>query len=353
MKTTRHAGLFSLAIIAVTLLATTVRAVSLPFPLRTVYQFSLPTYLNNIFIRPNGDIYVTTVWPNASIYSISAPNADHPVMTLIHTFDEINATTAIVETRPNVLAFLGGNQSSLGVGINGTFGVWELDLHPTLDGKGGKPSIQELVSIPDGGLLVGIRPLPDAPSTVLVSDSTAGVVWRVDTLTREYELGLQDSDMVGPVWGATQFGINGVQIRKGYLYWSNSYLASIYRMAITPDGYAAPGAKSELVAALRAIYLDTFCFSADEDDDTIWAATDADNRLAAISPNGTVTYVAGEPDQMTLAGSVAPAFGTLPGDTKTLLYCDFRGHGVSYQWDCSRGWEDSSGRYDWLVVSFV
>jgi hypothetical protein len=311
MKTTTHAGLFAL-------LATTIQAVSLPLPLRTVHQFSLPTYLNSIFVRPNGDIYVTTVWPNASIYSISAPNTDHPIVSLIHTFDEINATTAIVETRPNVLAFLGGNQSSLGVGINGTFGVWELDLRPTLDGKGGKPSIQELVRIPNGGLLAGLRPLPDIPSTVLVSDSTAGVVWRVDTLTRKYDLGLADGAMVGPVWGATQFGINGVQIRKGYLYWSNSYLASIQRMAITADGYAAPGAKSELVAALRAVYLDTFCFSSDEDDDTIWAATDADNRLAAISPDGKVTFVAGEPDQMTLAGSVAPAFGTLPGDTKTL-----------------------------------
>ncbi|KAJ6093982.1 hypothetical protein N7467_002827 [Penicillium canescens] len=48
------------------------------------------------------------------------------------------------------------------------------------------------------------------------------------------------------------------------------------------------------------------------------AATDADNRLVAVTPDGTATFVAGAPDEMTLAGSVAPGFGTLPKDTDTL-----------------------------------
>ncbi|KAE8389866.1 hypothetical protein BDV23DRAFT_194032 [Aspergillus alliaceus] len=299
------------------LISSTVQAISLPLPVRVIHQFSLPTYLNSIFVRPNGDIYVTTVWPNASIYCISGANTDMPTASLIHTFDEINAATSIVETEPDVLAFVGGKQSSLGMGIPGTFSVWELDLRPQAKGAGA-PIIQELVRIPEGGLLAGIEALPGSRTTVLVSDSTMGLVWRVDTRRRRYELAIKDAEtMHFPPWAVTPFGINGLHIHNGYLYWSNSYLASVYRIAISKEGYVAPGAKGELVKRIQAIYLDTFCLGP-RDNDTIWGATDADNRLVAITPDGTATFVAGAPDEMTLAGSVAPGFGTLPGDTNTL-----------------------------------
>jgi sugar lactone lactonase YvrE len=308
----------NIGVLLLSLLAFTIgiEAVSLPLPLRVVHQFSLPTYLNSIFVRPNGDIYVTTVWPNASIYCVSDANTDTPTASLVHTFDEINAATSIVETEPDVLAFLGGKQSSLGMGIPGTFGVWQLDLRPKA--HGGEPIIQELVRIPEGGLLAGIEALPDSRSIVLVSDSTMGLVWRVDTRNRKYELAVKDDEtMHFPPWAVTPFGINGLHILNGYLYWSNSYLASVYRIAITKDGYAAPGAHGELVKRIQAVYLDTFCLGPG-DNDTIWGATDADNRLVAVTPDGTATFVAGAPDEMTLAGSVAPGFGTLPGDTDTL-----------------------------------
>ncbi|KAJ6183639.1 hypothetical protein N7519_004940 [Penicillium mononematosum] len=136
-------------------------------------------------------------------------------------------------------------------------------------------------------------------------------VWRVDTRTRKYELAIKDDEtMHFPAWEVTPFGINGLHILNGYL-------ASVYRIAVSKHGYAAPGAHGELVKRLQAIKIDTFCLGPG-DNDTIWGATDADNRLVAVTPDGTATFVAGAPDEMTLAGSVAPAFGTLPGDTDTL-----------------------------------
>jgi hypothetical protein len=248
---------------------------------------------------------------------VSGTTTDTPKVSLIHTFDNINAVTGIIETQPDVLAFIGGNQSHLGIGINGTFGVWELDLRPNHGCKDGKPVIQELVRIPDGGLLAGMDAVPNAPTTLLVSDSTIGVVWRVDTLTRQYELAIDDPTMHGPPWGATQFGVNGVHIHKGYLYWTNAYEAIIYRIAITGDGYPAAGAKAELVTAIRSIYLDNFTFGP-QGGDTIWAATNADNRIVAITPDGNIISVGGDPDQLPTAGAVATAFGKLRGDTNTL-----------------------------------
>ncbi|CAI7657618.1 unnamed protein product [Penicillium glandicola] len=145
-----------------------------------------------------------------------------------------------------------------------------------------------------------------------------GLVWRVDTRTRKYEPAIKDDEtMHFPAWAVTPFGINGLLILNGYLYWSNSYLASVYRIAITKDGYAAPGAHGDLVKRIQSVCLDTFCLRPG-DNDIIWGATDADNRLVAVTSDGTATFVAGAPDEMTLAGSVAPGFGTLPGDTDTL-----------------------------------
>jgi hypothetical protein len=290
---------------------------SLPLPLRQIYQFSNPTYLQSIHVRSNGDILVTTVWPNASIYSVSGATTNTPTVSLVHTFDDINAVTGIIETQPDVIAFLGGNQSSLGIGINGTFGVWELDLRPAYGSNPSKPIIKELVLIPNGGLLAGVVAVPDSPTTLLVSDSTLGLVWRVDTLTRQYALAIQDATMHSPPWAVSQFGVNGVHVHNGYLYWTNSYEATIYRIPITGEGYPTAEAKVEAVKTVHSIYLDNFTFGP-QGGSTIWAATNADNRLIAITPDGNISFVEGGPDQLTLAGSVATAFGKLCGDTNTL-----------------------------------
>ncbi|KAI4124092.1 MAG: hypothetical protein LQ338_004998 [Usnochroma carphineum] len=297
----------------VTCLAVYVRAShhSFPLPLRDIHQFPLTTYLQDVAVAYNGDVYMTSVFPDASIYSVSNATTSTPTTSLVHKFDDINAATGITETQPGVFNFIAGRQSSLGVGIHGTFGVFELDT------RHGKPIITELVNVPDGGLIVGVIPVPGMPNTLLVSDSTLGNVRRVDTATRTYEEVLHDASMKSPPWAPLPFGIGGIQLHKGYLYFVACYEAIIYRIRFTDDGYPAPGAEVELVLALRSIYIDNFVIGPG-DDDTIWAATNADNRLFAITPDGNVTVVAGAPDKLTIAGAVAGAFGRLPGDNNTL-----------------------------------
>lgn len=257
------------------------------------------------------------MWPNASIYYVSNVTKPNLKVSLIHTFDEVNAATGIIETEPDVFAFLAGKQSHLGIGINGTFGVWELDLRPTRGHTPGSPIIRELIHIDDAGLIISLIPVPNDPDSYLVSDSTMGVVWRVNLKTREYKLGIEADGMRSVVWAATQFGISTIEIHKGYLYWINTYTATIYRIPINNDGYPPSSAQSEVYKSVRTIYLDGFTFGPG-DDDIIWAATNADNRLLAISPEKEVTFVAGYPDEMTLAGAVLPQFGKKCGDRNTL-----------------------------------
>lgn len=294
-------------------LAVSVEAIkpSLPLPVRRIHQFPLTTYLQDVAVASNGDIYMTTVSPDASIYRVSGATSRAPSASLVHKFDDLNAATGIIEIEPGVFIFLAGKQRALGVGIHGTFGVFELDT------RHDKPNITELVHISDGGLIVGVIPIPGVPNTLLVSDSTDGKVWRVNTATRTYEQLFEDPSMNPPPWAPLPFGIGGIHLHKGYLYFVASFEALIYRIRFTDDGYPAPGAKIELVFALRSLYIDNFVVGP-RDEDIIWAVTNADNRLVAITPDGNLTVVAGAPDEFTVAGDVSAAFGRLPGDKNTL-----------------------------------
>lgn len=284
---------------------------SLPLPVRKIHQFPLTTYLQDVAVASNGDIYMTTVSPDASIYRVSDAASRAPSASLVHKFDDLNAATGIVEIEPGVFIFLAGKQRALGVGIHGTFGVFELDT------RHDEPNITELVHVSDGGLIVGVIPIPGVPNTLLVSDSTDGKVWRVNTATRTYEQLFQDPSMNPPPWAPLPFGIGGIQLHKGYLYFVASFEALIYRIRFTDVGYPAPEAKIELVFALRSLYIDNFVVGPG-DEDIIWAATNADNRLVAMTPDGNFTVVAGAPDEFTVAGDVSAAFGRLFGDSNTL-----------------------------------
>lgn len=322
MKVLTTSRLESLIVLIVCVTTTQAGVPEHILPQRLIYQFTLPTYLESLYVRENGDLYVSTVHPNASIYSITGATNEAPKMSHIHTFDihDINGCPSIIETQPDVLTVICGLQTSIGLAINGTFGVWELDLRPTRGVYGalfGRPSMREVVRIPGGGLLSVVERLPGNPTTVLVSDATMGLVWRVDTLTGQYEVAMQAPHMEHVPWSATPFGINGIHVHDGYLYWSHSYEATIYRIAVTSEGYAAEGARTELVKQIRTLYLDNFNFGP-AGGDTMWAAANAKNRVYAIDEAGNEIIVAGRPDSMSVPGPVTMAFGKLVGDTDTL-----------------------------------
>jgi hypothetical protein len=116
------------------------------------------------------------------------------------------------------------------------------------------------------------------------------------------------------------FGINGVKIRDGYLYFRNSDLATIYRIRINPKGYIAHNEKEhvEVYADLNTVttFVDDFTFG---DDGTLWAVSNYGNTVVAVSPDGEGNQVvAGEEDQLTVAGGTAAAFAR--GKTNKVLY---------------------------------
>lgn len=303
--------------------------VALPLPARTVAQLAnTPTWLENIAVRANGDLLVTQLAPAPVLYTVKNPASKNAVLEPIYQWHETNVSIllGVIETFPDTFAVVAGNATANATGYPGTFSVWQVKFDSLASST---PRVRKLANVPAAKFLNGIIPLPEDPSIVLIPDSQFGLLFRLDTRT-----GVSKVIAQGPEFNpyperqnkTVGFGINGVRIRDGYLYFTNSNLVAVYRVRITKDGYIAQGGKApvELYADLSVAttFVDDFTFSADG---TIWAVSNDGNTIVAAAPGGKVVKeVAGRRDQLTIAGGTAAAFGRGKED-KRVLYVSTAG----------------------------
>ncbi|KAF4996691.1 hypothetical protein FGRMN_4349 [Fusarium graminum] len=156
--------------------------------------------------------------------------------------------------------------------------------------------------------LNGVVSIPGVSDAVLISDSVAGLVGRLDLSTGFFDTSAFVFQEMAPI-SEGAFGINGIKIRGGHLYWTNSNAAKIYRVAVTSHGFLVKGAKPQLVSNLSkgVSFLDDFDFDANGN---IYAASNFDNSVVLVdSKSGKWKTVVGDIREMTVAGSTAVAFG--------------------------------------------
>ncbi|KAM4054318.1 hypothetical protein HRG_005204 [Hirsutella rhossiliensis] len=222
---------------------------SLPLPHRLVAQFPVGTWIENIAVRPNGNILVTSLAPNASLYEISNPQSESPTVTLHFTISTISSLSGITEVDDDCFCIVGGNFSPSG-SDRGAFSVWVVDFK----NRHG-PEMRRAASLPDAVLPNGATKLPHTENTVLIADSTLGLVWKVHVHTGEHEIALQLPEMSPQAGGNSSalVGINGIHAWKGRLWWTNSANASLYRVRIMPGGNLADDVEVEKVASLPSL----------------------------------------------------------------------------------------------------
>ncbi|KAK8042038.1 quinoprotein amine dehydrogenase beta chain-like protein [Apiospora rasikravindrae] len=289
-------------------------ASSLPLPYREVYQFSnSSTYIENIAVRQNGDLLATLLSPAAHLYLIQDPHSDSPSASLVHSVDgEGEGLLGIAETKPDTFLVV---ESSL-AGLPNASAVFEVNFNN--NNAQATPSTRLVANLTEALVLNGAAALPGCDhDVVLVADSFLGQVFRVDTRTGHYDVPIKVPEMKGNPNSNTSVGVNGVKVRNGYLYFSNSFTVSIYRLKITQDGSPAEGATVETVATVQGeTFLDDFAIGADG---TIWAASNRGNTTYAISPDGkTVVPVLGSANSMVVKGDTAAAFGRTELDRHVL-----------------------------------
>ncbi|KAJ2997290.1 hypothetical protein NUW58_g689 [Xylaria curta] len=289
------------------------RIANLPLPSRTIFQLddSVPgSWFENIAIRQNGDLLVTLLQPSASIYSIRRPLSDSPEISII-SIENANGLLGIAETSPDIFAVVGGKFSSLAVPIPGTMAIWEINF------RGPKPTTRLVAELPEAGSLNGIASLPSRSSPViLAADNGIEQVWRVDLKTSEYEMAAEVPEMKAVPNATLPLGVNGVKIRDGYLYFSNSNLASIFRLRIDENGVAVKGAEAELVAKFNAENIDDFVI---DEKGNCWATTNFQNTVDVAQMGSPGKVVVGKSTELTVAGDTALALGRTKRD-KNIVY---------------------------------
>jgi hypothetical protein len=219
------------------------------------------------------------------------------------------AVTGITELTPDFFA-LGTGQYDLAKGsIHGTYAIWTFSL---AEGTAAAQSSLKLVSkIPEAGLINGLTTWDT--KSILAVDSTFGGVYKVDISAGTVTTILSDDLTKPPPDAYVPIGINGIKIRNGYIYFTNSAKQSFYRVPVDEDS-ATPSGPIEVVASGFAN--DDFAFDADG---TAYIVTHPQNTLIKIAEGSSdVVTIAGKPDSIELGGGTACAFGRKADDAKTL-----------------------------------
>ncbi|KAI4861183.1 hypothetical protein F4820DRAFT_434608 [Hypoxylon rubiginosum] len=300
-------------------------------PAKTIFQFNQTgTWLENLAVRPNGDLLMTMLTPSASLWTLKRPYSPHPEASLVHTFSGATGLNGITETSPDTFVLLSAEYSGVGEPVAGSFAVWEVSFRRG-PSSSSTPSIRKITDFPEAQLANGIASVPSCESDiVLVGDSFAGSLWRIDTRTGAREPLIQQApSMSAPAGGALPIGINGLKVRAGYAYWSNSAQVAVYRTRIDGHGYLAAPAPSATAADGTAVvveetvatldgspFVDDFAF---DNRGLLWAATNGDNKVDVVRVgDGFVETVVGGAEEDTVAGDSAVAFGRTALDRDVL-----------------------------------
>ena len=285
---------------------------------RTLYQYPKGTWLENIAIRPNGNLLVTLLLPDPELHQIE-PFVASPTPENIHTFHGYLGLSGIAEIAPDTFAVAAGNVSFTAGGQRGSWSVWKVNfpaphkIHATISKIADVLGAKEL----DGMCNL---PSPKVPQNILVGDLEEGVVRRVDTTTGEVKITLNDTITAAtkdPIVGTS--GVNGIHVHNGALYLTNTAKHIFASIPIRTDG-APTGQPTIIQDSHKSELIFSFDDFAIVDEDA-YLVTGSGNAIERIGLDGTPKgrIVAGNLSSTQIAGPTSAAFGRTERD-RHILY---------------------------------
>ncbi|KAK8087291.1 hypothetical protein PG994_002265 [Apiospora phragmitis] len=312
-----------------------------PFSSQQLFQFGKNgTWIENVAARSNGDLLFTVLQPAPQLYTLAGVGSTDPQATLLYEFPNMTGLLGITEAFPDTFVVAGGKFTGTASPVLGTFSLW-------------KPSFAKLLDLPDHVYPNGLTSVPGKPGVILVADSI-GSLLRVDVTSNQTDTVAAVPEMAPVPGWPFLIGINGIKIYDGYVYWTNSFAATMYRMAIDADGFAvvtpstSPSSSDstptmttdaiagptftpkveqdsstdsanvtvETVVYMPITFMDDFVIA---DDGVLWITTNPNNTVVAFDPaTGKSAVAAGDQNQAVMAGANAAVFGRTDADSQTL-----------------------------------
>lgn len=252
-----------------------------------IYEFSNPTWLENIAVRYNGQILV------ASISTPALKQVDPKQILPPITVAEIPGATSIlgiVELQQDVFYVIGGDLSNVtATRLVFPSKIWSVDLRPmrtTSKGKVSRPSKLSLVADLSNSTFLNTltKIATNDYSAILISDSGAGQILRLDIRTGRTTVVLSDETTRSARQGVA--GVTGIHTHNGDLFYANFASQQFFMVPISRQGQ--PTGKSSLIT--NGTLIDDFTLS--RDGRKAFAATNPKNSLLEIDiPNKTFRTV--------------------------------------------------------------
>lgn len=278
----------------------------LPLPVQLISEFPPRIPLENIAVRRNGQILITVV-AAPEIYQVDPSKKREPI--LLYTFPA-TLVTGIAELQPDVFYVVTGNLSTGAPfpSIPDSYTVWKVDLQPFSISLGKSVEVTKIVTFPKAGLLNGIAVLNHRKGLLLIADSFLGLIWRLNVYTKNIEVFTDDPLTKSSLNPAISLAVNGVKVRHGAVYFSNSVRNIIARININDDG-TAKGPAVVVVKGFKEI--DDFAIGPNG---AFFVADNIGNALAYASAAGgdakIIANITGNP--------TAVAFGRRPEDARSV-----------------------------------
>lgn len=275
---------------------------------RLVHQFPIPSWIENLAIRSNGQILVTCS-SAPEVFLVDPTDSSKTVP--IHKFPDVAGMAGIIEVEHDKFYVAGGN-FNLNTLVNqtGSYKLWEIDM-VNFESEG-KAAIKEVMNLGKIGFPNGLELLSESERTILAADCEAGAVFRIDLEKGTHEIAVQVDEMMNPEKPFIPIAVNGIAVHEGYLYWTNTSKALFCRIKIHKDGKAAGDV--EIIA--QGLIGDDFCF---DRDNNAWITQNPFNTITVSKAKGGLVTVAGKIDRMDVAGVTACQFDRKSGN-EHLLY---------------------------------
>ncbi|PSR99132.1 hypothetical protein BD289DRAFT_361554 [Coniella lustricola] len=294
-----------------------------PLDVHVLHTFSDPTWLENLAIRGNGELLTTQLAPSPALYQVNRLTGE-PTTVATWDADEWKGALGIAETATDIFyVILSAFIDDDFVKTSGTNSIFEVDMTTFALASDGvsvetNATVTHLVDIPEADFLNGMATLDD--EHIFVGDVYSGVVYVIDVTTGDYQVAGNDTLMKYSVDGSvasTNLGSNGLKVRDGYLYWTNTARGFLARAPFGSDGVLT--AAGEIVATNLA-KADDFQFASDgtafiaqNQEDTLSAAWGVEDGTAVVAE-----ALAGSNISTILAGVTSPKFGRTSTDCNRL-----------------------------------
>ncbi|KAF1972431.1 hypothetical protein BU23DRAFT_644480 [Bimuria novae-zelandiae CBS 107.79] len=260
-------------------------------------DFPLGSEVENLALRPSGSI-LATVYTSPHIYEVMQSPDSTP--RLLHVFQNTTGACGIAESStPDVFFVVTGNFSFENLSPI----PWSYAIHRLAFEKCGRPIVEEIAALGTIAQPNGMTAVPNTPY-VLIADSYGGFVYRFNTETLQLTTYLDHPLLKPQPVAGIVFGVNGVKLSRGHLYFSNSNQQIVARIKATGTEVALDGGPEIVAISTPA---DDFIVN-DLNGDVYIAQSEPANGIGFVSKEAygsAPITIAGGPNSTALLGPTA------------------------------------------------